>query len=107
MWCYGMITSMARGQLESKFGEKNQPEKVSDNNPEAAQRVEIIRSVKNKSAKTKRGRQRAATALAASNAMFSAAVLELQGFGFLPRENAHEFLIMRLLPEYFNKKNPT
>ncbi|MEK7530650.1 MAG: hypothetical protein AAB573_02185 [Patescibacteria group bacterium] len=92
---------MAKGQLESKFGEKNQPEKFSDNRPEALPNVEAIRTVKGKAAKTKRSRQRAAAALAASNAMFSAAVLELQGLGFLPREDPHEFLITKLLPEYF------
>jgi hypothetical protein len=108
MWSYGIITYMASGGIDKVFSEKSSPEKFSDNRPESAQtNLEAIRSVKVKSANTKRGRQRAAAALAASNAMFSAAVLELQGFGFLPRENAHEFLIMKLLPEYFNKKIPT
>ena len=65
---------MAKGQLESKFGERNQPEKTPAEQQESSPiREEALRKIKTVPPKIKRGRQRAAVnlvALKASNIVF-------------------------------------
>jgi hypothetical protein len=64
---------------------------------------EAIQTAIKKPRQIKRGKQRAAVALAASNVVFNVAVLQLQGLHFLKIDYPHQFLIKKLLPCHFGE----
>lgn len=81
--------------------EPKQLEKQSKDLESAPRDQEAVQTAVRKPRQIKRGKQRAAVALAASNIVFNVAVLQLQGLHFLHIDNPHQFLIKKLLPFHF------
>lgn len=90
--------------FERSNAEKSTLEKLGGEIESLTTDKEVQQMVRRLPAKIKRGKQRAALALAASNTVFQRAVDELQGLGILHYDSpTYEFLIRKILPTHFSK----